>query len=119
MTPAETRAALVEAMARKMARDHHVAKSFDDIVNRDKYVDATWRRYETECSSVLTALSAKLRELGLKIVPVEATEEMARVSAMREVIPKVASGGVITMFAVNKWSALLAAAPDVLGGGDE
>ena len=118
MTPAETRAALVEAMARQMALEHHVAKSFADIVERNKYVEATGRRYESECSQVLSALSAKLRALGLKIVPVEATEEMARVSAMREAIPKVARGGAITMFAVNKWSATVAAAPDVLGGPD-
>ena len=92
MSSVETRAALVEAMAR-----------------------ISW---QTNGDAALAVLRSALTELGLKIVPVEATEEMARVSAMREVIPKVASGGVITMFAVNKWSAMLAAAPDVLGGPD-
>ena len=127
MTPAETCAALVEAMARRLAREHHVAKSFADIVERHKYVEATWRRYESECSQVLSALSAKLRELGLKIVPVEATEEMMDIGhrAASKVRPSGISGQTIDAVIRAKcnreaasYRAMVAAAPDVLGGGD-
>ena len=129
MTPAETRAALVEAMARVLHADDVAqterAMKAEGAVLPERWADP-WHSgggrqlaaLRQRARRLLHDLAPALSELGLKIVPIEATEEMARVSAMREVIPKVASGGVITMFAVNKWSATVAAAPDVLGGPD-
>lgn len=46
---------------------------------------------------------------GWKLVPVEATEEMGRVSGMREVLPIPCAA--FTQWAVNKWPDMLQAAP--------
>ena len=73
------------------------------------------------------ALAAKLRELGLKIVPIEATEEMMDIGhrAANKARPAGISGQ--TMDAVIRsqcsreaasYCAMVAAAPDVLGGPD-
>lgn len=45
---------------------------------------------------------------GFALVPLVATEEMGRASGMRHKLP---NGGAITMWAVNKWGDMLAAAP--------
>ena len=103
MTPSETRAALVEAMA-----------------------DGDWLREDGRlgiAGDMLNALFAKLRELGLKIVPIEATEKMNE--ALVETVTNgtcIGSNDVVEWAPCvedRAWSAMLAAAPDVLGGGDE
>ena len=108
MTPAETRDILIETMGAEM----------------QSWFEANRLNFSDEMAEhLLDTLSAKLRELGLKIVPVEATEEM------NEALVETVTNG--TCIGANDvvewapyvedraWSAMLAAAPDVLGGGDE
>ena len=113
MTPAETRAALAEAMARGMCKQRGTSQCAAICLSRfysdnrnGKCPDAP-RVWKHETRAALDALSAKLRELGLKIVPIEATEEM------RE------AGGNVEHFGWRRvYASMLAAAPDVLGGPD-
>ncbi len=59
------------------------------------------------------ALSAKLRELGLKIVPVEATEEMVSMGTSAVIF---GIGKPVDDAAVPRvWSAMVDACEDVLG----
>ncbi len=68
MTPRDK---IIEAMARALARDHHVTRSLEECAERERYINETWRRYERECSIILDALLAALPEIGAKIVPVK------------------------------------------------
>ena len=71
----------------------------------------------------MRGLAHTLNELGLKIVPVKTTEEMNE--ALSETVTSgtcVVSNDVVEWapgVEDRAWSAMLAAAPDVLGGGDE
>ena len=109
MTPAETRAALVEAMTRAVY-DHIEG----GIANQDfKRQLALWEDSKVAATKIADALSAKLRELGLKIVPVEATEEMVSMGTSAAIF---GIGKPVDDAAVPRvWSAMVDACEDVLG----
>ncbi|MDE2105507.1 MAG: hypothetical protein KGL39_50235 [Patescibacteria group bacterium] len=128
MTPAETRAALEEAMAKALHADdvaqanrEREAQQLPPVSNwADPWQPSGIRQLETlrrRAQTVLAEFAPHLAELGLKIVPVEATEkaECAGVRAWVAGFDTNATKGQ-TMAAI--YTAMLAAFPNVLGGSD-
>jgi len=102
MTPRET---VIEAMADKIA-----------------LIPSQLQAAMVICHLALDALLATLPALGLKIVPIEADEAMAEAWAGASI--DTASAGlpdneVNMLHAQSDWSAMLAAAPDLLGTGKQ
>lgn len=73
MNATQLRAELVEAMAHAMYDNEVEPQWHGKILEEDDDVVAHYREL---ASAALTALLTKLGECGLKVVPVEATEEM-------------------------------------------
>ena len=136
MTPAETRDILIETMGAEM----------------QSWFEANRLNFSDEMAEhLLDTFSAKLRELGLKIVPVEATEGLlismalrmdhafgmpdmgefeyrkpnirawqdARLTELRKAHEEVVGTGFYSPEKEADYTAMLAAAPDVLGGAGE
>ena len=162
MTPAETRAALVEAMARVLHAEDigEVERTMrvEGIAPPERWADP-WRpgserqlvALRKRAQRLLRGLAPTLTELGLKIVPVEATEGLlismalrmdhafgmpdmgafeyrkpnirawqdARLAELRKAHEEVVGAGFYSPEREADYVAMLAAAPDVLGGGDE
>ena len=129
MTPAETRAALVEAMARVLhmediAQAERRMKA-EGAVPPERWADPWCPGSERQlvalrqrAQRLLSGLASALAELGLKIVPEVATEEMNE--ALVETVTNgtcIGSNDVVEWAPYvedRAWSAMLAAAPDVL-----
>ena len=102
MTPRET---VIEAIARGMAEHAQW--------------EERWAAFIPSATASLNALLATLPALGLKIVPIEADEAMAEAWAGASI--DTASAGlpdneVNMLHAQSDWSAMIAAAPDLLKG---
>jgi len=122
MTPREK---VIEAMARAVVLDgrtrmdgSEVYHSVDALKEQDP---SLWSSGQECATDALDALLATLPALGLKIVPIEADEAMAEAWAGASI--DTASAGLpdneVNMSdAQSDWSAMLAAAPDLLGGGE-
>jgi len=120
MTPRET---MIEAMARAMVMDgrtrmdgSEVYHSVDALKEQDP---SLWSSGQECATDALDALLATLPALGLKIVPIEADEAMAEAWAGASI--DTASAGlpdneVNMLHAQSDWSAMIAAAPDLLKG---
>ena len=144
MTPAETRAALVEAIAIALWRlDHPEDDQFSQVAPNDwnlwpedgraaslAYETHSKDDYREQAATAIAGLSAKLRELGLKIVPVEATAAEDRVRhyvRMRDARPVRLDDEIHGIHKGTEWEAslyladlraMVSAAPVVLGGPD-
>ena len=120
MTPREK---VIEAMARAVVMDgrtmmdgSEVYHSVDALKEQDP---SLWSSGQECATDALDALLAALPALGLKIVPIEADEAMADAWAGASV--DTASAGlpdnkVNMLHAQSDWSAMIAAAPDLLKG---
>ena len=122
MTPRET---VIEAMARTILLNGYPTpegKTDDEHFTFIRLTNPTWWYIALEYSTdALDALLATLPALCLKIVPIEANEAMAEAWAGASIVT--ASAGLpdneVNMSdAQSDWSAMLAAAPDLLGGGE-
>jgi len=122
MTPRET---VIEAMARTILLNGYPTpegKTDDEHFTFIRLTNPTWWYIALEHSTdALDALLATLPALCLKIVPIEANEAMAEAWAGASIVT--ASAGLpdneVNMSdAQSDWSAMLAAAPDPLGGGE-
>jgi len=123
MTPREK---VIEAMARAMVMDgrtrmdgSEVYHSVDALKEQDP---SLWSSGQECATDALDALLATLPALGLKIVPIEADEAMAEAWAGASI--DTASAGlpdneVNMLYAQSDWSAMIAAAPDLLGTGKQ
>ena len=117
MTPRET---VIEAMARAIWESESMRATGKP--RRVDWSDASPQdqmRCRASATTALNALLATLPALGLKIVPIEADEAMAEAWAGASV--DTASAGlpdneVNMLHAQSDWSAMLAAAPDLLKG---
>jgi len=122
MTPRET---VIEAITRALwwnAWPILEGKIDSDFFDRMKKANPEWWAInQQDATTALNALLATLPALGLKIVPIEANEAMAEAWAGASIVT--ASAGLpdneVNMSdAQSDWSAMLAAAPDPLGGGE-
>jgi hypothetical protein len=98
MTPRET---VIKAMAQGMAEHAQW--------------EERWAAFIPSATAALNALLAALPALGLKVVPVAANEAMVK-SAKKAMLR---AGFDLEDFADVTWSAMLAAAPDLLGTGKQ
>jgi len=120
MTPRET---VIEAITRALwwnAWPILEGKIDSDFFDRMKKANPEWWAInQQDATTALNALLATLPALGLKIVPIEADEAMAEAWAGASI--DTASAGlpdneVNMLHAQSDWSAMLAAAPDLLKG---
>jgi len=120
MTPRET---MIEAITRALwwnAWPILEGKIDSDFFDRMKKANPEWWAInQQDATTALNALLATLPALGLKIVPIEADEAMAEAWAGASV--DTASAGlpdneVNMLHAQSDWSAMIAAAPDLLKG---
>jgi len=123
MTPRET---VIEAMARTILLNGYPTpegKTDDEHFTFIRLTNPTWWYIALEHSTdALNALLTALPGLGLKIVPIEADEAIAEAWAGASI--DTASAGlpdneVNMLHAQSDWSAMLAAAPDLLGTGKQ
>jgi len=120
MTPRET---MIEAITRALwwnAWPILEGKIDSDFFDRMKKANPEWWAInQQDATTALNALLATLPALGLKIVPIEADEAMAEAWAGASI--DTASAGlpdneVNMLHAQSDWSAMIAAAPDLLKG---
>ena len=120
MTPRET---VIEAITRALVWNAWPTPEdkFDcDFFDLMKTANPEWWAInQQDATTALNALLATLPALGLKIVPIEADEAMAEAWAGASI--DTASAGlpdneVNMLHAQSDWSAMLAAAPDLLKG---
>ena len=120
MTPRET---MIEAITRALwwnAWPILEGKIDSDFFDRMKKANPEWWAInQQDATTALNALLAALPALGLKIVPIEADEAMAEAWAGASI--DTASAGlpdneVNMLHAQSDWSAMIAAAPDLLKG---
>ena len=120
MTPREK---VIEAMARAVVMDgrtrmdgSEVYHSVDALKEQDP---SLWSSGQECATDALDALLAALPALGLKIVPIEADEAMAEAWAGASIDTACAGlpdNEVNMLHAQSDWSAMIAAAPDLLKG---
>ena len=126
MTPRET---VIEAAAKAIcatfrmpSNKHTDCFSWDDLFLWDDLLEEERNAFRVTARTHLDAILAALPDLGLKIVPIEADEAIAEAWAGASI--DTASAGlpdneVNMLHAQSNWSAMIAAAPDLLGTGKQ